>query len=163
MPWTLIGILVYLAAGVGVMLWIRQDNEFRYADTGDMLAYVSIVLWPVTAILWVFTRPEEQLQNLDAKKTHQDFRNFMKERKEKGDLLENLKATTVENPLELQKVESEFRDYHIEELMDKKEWMEALRTSNDMLRFAREQQEYDRVIAYEGYVKRIKELRARDQ
>jgi hypothetical protein len=59
-------------------------------------------------------------------------------------------------------VEKEFRDYHLEDLINQKEWMEALRTANDMLRFAREQQEDARVVAYDRYIKEIKDQRQKD-
>ena len=163
MPWILIIVIIYLAVGVGIMLWIRRDNEFREAATGDIFSYGSIVLWPVLAPLWAAFRPPEQLEDLAAKKTYQDFKNFMRERRRfDGDLLSSLEKTTPEEPLEIGMEEAEFRDHHLEELIDQSQFQEALRTANDMLRFAREQQEHARVAAYERYIKEIKDKRRQE-
>jgi len=152
-------VFVYIAIGIGVMFWIQKDNEFRHSEAAQLLAYGSIVLWPIFGIVWLATRPPEQVTDLAAKKSYQDFKNFMRSRRNLDtSLLSKLdKATTPEDPLHI-KQEEEFRDYHLEELIEAKQWQEATRTANDMLRFAREQMEFQRVEAYERYVKRIKEL-----
>lgn len=154
--------LVYLGIGFGLMLWIQHDNEFREMPGGDILAYGSVLLWPIFATLYYFLRPAEKLEDLASKKTYQDFKNFMKERgRLDSDLLSKLdKSTKPDEPYEIGgELKEEFRDYHLEDLMNNSEWMEALRTANDMLRFAREQQEYTRVMAYERYIKEIKDRR----
>jgi len=158
---TIILVLVYLGIGFGLMLWIQHDNEFREMPGGDILAYGSVLLWPILAPLYYFLRPPEQLQDLASKKTYQDFKNFMKERgRLDSDLLSKLEATKPDEPYEIGgELKSEFKDYHLEELINNSEWMEALRTANDMLRFAREQQEHARVEAYERYIKEIKDRR----
>jgi hypothetical protein len=156
-----LAVIVYIGIGVALMFWIRRDNEFRYSEIGDMLAYGSIILWPITALLWLATRPPEQLQDLAAKKTYQDFRNFMKTRKAaEGDFLKNLdKYKPGEKVFEIEDKTAGFQDLHLESLIESGEWQEALRTANDMLRFAREQQEYARATAYERYIKEIKDRR----
>lgn len=156
--------IVYVGIGVGIMSWIRSDNQFRMSDMIDIFAYGSIILWPVTILLWLATRPPEQLEDLAAKKSYQDFKNFMKKRGVRDmDLDSSLKKyankTSSDNPYEIVEVEKEFKDLHLEMLIQQKEWMEALRTANDMLRFAREQQEESRVVAYERYIKEIKDKR----
>ena len=165
MAWILVIVIIYLAVGVALMAWIRRDNEFREAETADIFSYGSIVLWPILVPLWAVTRPPEQLEDLGAKKTHQDFRNFMRQRKRgEGDMWRGLekrleRRTTPERPLELGVDGPEFRDLHLEGLIEDGKYQEALRTANDMLRFAREQQEHGRVAAYERYIKEIKERR----
>lgn len=165
MSWILIIVIIYLVVGVVLMTWIRRDNEFRESETGDLFSYGSIVLWPIMAPLWLVARPPEQLEDLAARKTHQDFRNFMRRRKRgEGDMWSSLerrleKKTSPGEPLELGVEEPEFRDFHLEELIEAGKYQEALRTANDMLRFAREQQEHTRVAAYERYVKEIKDRR----
>jgi len=156
--------IIYLGIGFALMLWIRRDNEFREWELGEMLAYVSIVLWPMSALLYVGLRPEEQLDDLAAKKTYQDFKNFMRQRKRgEGDLFAKLdKQTSPGKPLEIADARDEYRDYHLEDLINQKKWFEALRTANDMLRFAREQQEYTRAAAYESYIREIKDKRRED-
>lgn len=156
----IIGIIIYLAIGVGTMVWIQRDNEFRYAEGAAIFAYGSIVLWPVMALLWYYLRPSEQIQDLAAAKSHADFKRFMRERKRsEGDLLSRLdKKTSPDEPLELGR-EPAFRDYHLEELIESGNLNEAMRTANDMLRFAREQQEQDRVAAYQRYINKIMDKR----
>lgn len=153
-------IIIYLGIGIYVMIWIKKDDEFRYAPMANFLSYSSIILWPLTAILWTYTKPEEQLQDLAAQKSYADFKRFMRERKRgEGDLLSKLdKRTQPDKPLELGK-ESTFRDFHLEELINSGNYHEAMRTANDMLRFAREQQENDRVVAYQKYIKEIQDRR----
>jgi len=157
-------VIVYLGIGAAAMLWIKKDNEFRYSEIADILAYSSIVFWPVTAPLWYFTRPPEQLQDLAAKKTYQDFKNFMKSRKASdADFLKHLDSYKPgEKTFEIDDKSAGFQDVHLESLIQKGEWQEALRTANDMLRFAREQQEHARVAAYEMYIREIKEKRKSD-
>lgn len=143
---------------------MRSDNQFRMSEMADVLTYGSIILWPVTSLLWLSLRPPEQLDDLGLKKSYQDFKNFMQSRSRiDTDLLSSLdkhaKKTTGDQPYEITSAQPDFRDFHLEELILKKEWMEALRTANDMLRFAREQQEEARVIAYEAYIKEIKDKR----
>ena len=160
MAWLIIIIIVYLGAGVGVMLWIRKDNEFREAPGVELYAYGSIALWPVLGPLWYYTRPPEQIQDLAAAKSFADFQRFMKERK-KGDqdLLARLdKRTSPDKPLELGQGE-EYRDLHLEDLINSGNYNEAMRTANDMLRFAREQQEGARVVAYQRYINLIMDRR----
>jgi hypothetical protein len=156
-----IGIIVYMAVGVGLMLWMRHDNEFRMMESIDIFSYGSIILWPVLVPLYIFLRPPEQLEDLAAKKSHQDFKNFMRQRKHLDtDLLAKLdKQTSPDQPYEISGATEEFRDHHLEDLIHGCEWQEAMRTANDMLRFAREQQEYSRIEAYERYIKEIKDKR----
>jgi hypothetical protein len=158
----LLVVIVYIGIGVGVMLWIKRDKEFRNMETGDALAYGSILFWPITAIIYLALRPPEQIQDLAAKKSYQDFKQFMRDRKSiDADHMTKLdRATTPDKPFEVTITEQEeFRDHHLEDLIKASEWMEATRTANDMLRFAREQQEYNRVEAYEKYLKEIKTKR----
>ena len=54
---TIILVLVYLGIGFGLMLWIQHDNEFREMPGGDILAYGSVLLWPILAPLYYFLRP----------------------------------------------------------------------------------------------------------
>jgi len=152
--------VVYVGIGIGLMLWIRRDNEFRMMETIDLYAYGSIILWPILAPLYYFLRPPEQVEDLAAKKSHQDFKNFMRQRKRlDSDLLRTLdKQTSPDTPFEIAG-EEEFRDMHLEGLINAGEWQEAMRTANDMLRFAREQQEFRRIEAYERYIKDIKDRR----
>ncbi len=164
MTW-FIAAIFYLLVGVGLMVWIKRDNEFRYSEAGEILAYSAIVFWPVAALLWAVTRPPEQIEDLGAKKTYQDFKSFMRQRKPgESDLGAKLAGrTTPDKPLEIGEEEQpEFKDLHLEGLISKKEYMEALRTANDMLRFAREQQEHVRIEAYEKYIKEIKDKRRDD-
>lgn len=166
-PAILIIAVVYLGIGVWAMTWIRADNQFRMSEAGDLFAYGSIFLWPISLILWLATRPPEQLEDLAAKKTYQDFKNFMKKRGVRdldldASLKKYAKQTSSDKPYEISEAEKEFRDYHLEDLIKQKEWMEALRTANDMLRFAREQQEEPRVAAYERYIREIKDQRRDD-
>jgi hypothetical protein len=158
--WIILAV-VYLGIGFGLMLWINHDNEFREMPGGDILAYGSVFLWPIFAPIYYFLRPPEQLEDLASKKTYQDFKNFMRERgRLDSGLLSKLEATKPDEPYEIGgELKDEFRDYHLEELINDGEWMEALRTANDMLRFAREQQEHTRVMAYERYIKEIKDRR----
>jgi len=158
--WIIIAIIVYLGIGVTCMLWIQKDNEFRYAQGVEMYTYGSIILWPLLAPLWYYLRPAEQVQDLGAAKSHADFKKFMRERKRLDtDLLAKLdKRTTPGSPLELAQ-EATFRDLHLEELINSGNYNEAMRTANDMLRFAREQQENDRVVSYQKYVKDIQDRR----
>jgi len=159
--WILLIVVIYLGIGFGLMSWIKRDSEFRMMEGIDLYAYGSIVLWPVMALLYYYLRPPEALDDLAAKKSHQDFKNFMRQRKkDEGDLMSSLnKKTSPDDPYEIKDSKDEYRDLHIEELINMKEWQEALRTSNDMLRFAREQQEHVRVEVYEQYIKEIKEKR----
>jgi uncharacterized membrane protein YciS (DUF1049 family) len=166
-PIILITAVIYIGIGVWIMVWIRTDNQFRMSEMVDILAYGSIILWPITALMWLSMRPPEQLDDLGAKKSYQDFKNFMRSRRGLDtDLLSSIdkyaKKTTGTDPYEITTAQPEFRDFHLEELIQKKEWMEALRTANDMLRFAREQQEETRVTAYEVYIKEIKDKRRSD-
>lgn len=163
MLWIPIAIFIYVAIGAVGLMYIKRDNEFRYAELGEMLAWTSLVLWPITLTVWMMTRPDEQLQDLVSKKTHADFKKFMRERKHADyQPLKHLSQTSPEKPMELGHKPEEFRDHHLEDLIENKEWMEAIRTANDMLRFAREQQETDRVEAYVKYIKKIKEDRRID-
>jgi uncharacterized membrane protein YciS (DUF1049 family) len=160
-------IAAYLGIGIWIMTWIRSDNQFRMSEMADLFAYGSIILWPIAAPLWLLLRPPEQLQDLAAKKSYQDFKNFMRSRSSaEKDLFTSIdkyaKKTSPETPYEIKESGQEFRDYHLEELIYQKEWMEALRTANDMLRFAREQQEEARVVVYEKYIKDIKDKRRED-
>jgi hypothetical protein len=84
----------------------------------------------------------------------------MRERKRlDSDLLAGLdRRTTPDKPLELGQ-EPEFRDLHLEELINSGNYNEAMRTANDMLRFAREQQEENRVSAYQRYINQIMDKR----
>jgi hypothetical protein len=111
--------------------------------------------------MWYFMRPEPTYQDLAAKKSHQDFKNFMKTRKAKDqDILGRLdQRTRPDKPLEIQDAFDAYRDHHLEELIAQGAWQDAIRTANDMLRFAREQQEEARVAAYERYIKDIKAKR----
>jgi hypothetical protein len=154
-------ILIYLGIGFGIMLWIRRDSEFREWATAETLAYGSVVLWPIFGPLYYYLRPPEQLEDLASKKTYQDFKRFMRERgRIDRDLLSKLdRATKPEEPYEIAEEAIAFRDYHLEDLINQGEWMEALRTANDMLRFAREQQEQARMVAYERYIREIKDRR----
>ncbi len=158
--------VVYLGIGVAIMFWIKRDSEFRGMGTADLLAYGSIILWPLFGILYVLMKPQEQLDDLAAKKSVQDFKNFMRTRKASesdfGKSIDKYKKTAPDAPLELVKPEEEFRDYHLEELINACEWMEALRTANDMLRFAREQQEHQRIDSYERYIREIKDKRLQE-
>ncbi len=156
--------VVYIGIGIGFMLWIKRDNEFRMMESIDLYAYGSIVLWPVLAPLYYFLRPPEQIEDLGVKKSHQDFKNFMRQRKRlDADLLSTLdKQTSPDKPFEISGAEGEFRDMHLEDLINAREWQEALRTANDMLRFAREQQEHNRIEAYDRYIKEIKDKRVVD-
>lgn len=163
----LITAVIYIGIGVWIMVWMRSDNQFRMSEMADVLTYGSIILWPITALLWLSLRPPEQLDDLGIKKSYQDFKNFMRSRSRlDSDLLSSIdkytKKTTGDEPYEITSTQPEFRDFHLEELIRKKEWMEALRTANDMLRFAREQQEEARVTAYEVYIKEIKDKRRDD-
>jgi hypothetical protein len=167
MPIILIIAVVYLGIGVWAMTWIKTDNQFRMSEMADIFAYGSIILWPVTCLVWLAARPPERLEDLAAKKSHQDFKNFMKERGVKdfdldASLKKYAKKTSSDKPYEIAEVEKDFRDYHLEALISQKEWMEALRTANDMLRFAREQQEEARVVAYDRYIREIKDQRQKD-
>ncbi|MFH1676995.1 MAG: hypothetical protein ABIC40_08205 [bacterium] len=158
----IIGIIVYLGVGIYAMSWIRKDNEFRNSEIIDFYSYGSIILWPITWLMWANFRPSEQLQDLAAKKSYQDFKNFMRSRKKgEGDLFSRFEKTAPDKPLDITagKREITYRDYNIEELMEKGQYQEALRTANDMLRFAREQLESDRMAAYEKYIKEIKQKR----
>ena len=165
-PVIFIGIIIYLGIGVALMYWIKRDSEFREMSTKEMLAYGSIVLWPIFATLYALLKPPEALEDRAAKTSYQDFKNFMRTRKPSdGDLLKNLdkyKRTSPDKPMEITGTEEEFRDHHLEELINTGEYQEALRTANDMLRFAREQQEYGRVAAYERYIIEIKKKRSTD-
>jgi hypothetical protein len=157
--WLIVSI-IYLGIGVGVMLWIQKDNEFREASGADMFAYGAIILWPVLGPLWYYLRPPEQIQDLAASKTYADFKNFMKARKHiDSDLLSKLdKQTSPDQPLALKQGE-EWHDKHLEDLIESGNWNEAMRTANDMLRFSREQQEAERVEAYTRYIKLIMDRR----
>ena len=166
-PLVITGIVVYVVIGTVLMLWIKRDSEFRNMDTSDFLAYGSIIFWPITAILYMVFRSPEALDDQAAKSTYQDFANFMRERKASDtDFMKHVdsfKKTSPDDPLELQGgTGEEYRDHHIEELMNTGAYQEALRTANDMLRFAREQQEYGRVEAYERYIFEIKKKRSAD-
>lgn len=163
-PILIIFILVYLAIGFGIMLWIQHDNEFRESELGPPLAYGSVVLWPIAAVLWLLMRPHEQLEDLASRKTYHDFKRFMRERgRLDQDLLSRLeKATRPDKPMEIADAREQYRDYHLEELINSSKWMEALRTANDMLRFAREQQEFGRAAAYEQYIRELKEKRRQE-
>ncbi|MCX6647747.1 MAG: hypothetical protein NTY09_15520 [bacterium] len=167
MPIILIIAVVYVGIGVWAMTWIKTDNLFRMSEIADILAYGSVILWPVTIIAWLAARPPEKLEDLAAKKSHQDFKNFMKQRGVKdfdldASLKKYAKKTSSDKPYEIAEAEVDFRDYHLEDLINQKEWMDALRTANDMLRFAREQQEDARVVAYDRYIREIKDKRRDD-
>jgi hypothetical protein len=154
----------YLAIGIWGLFWVKEDNELRLADFGDIFAYLSVVLWPIVLPIWLLVRPGQQVEDLAAKKNYKDFKRFMRERsKFDMDLRSKLdKATTPEKPMEISDAREDFRDYHLEELIRGGEWQEALRTANDMLRFAKEQQENARVAVYDRYIKEIKELRNKE-
>lgn len=159
MLWVII-IVIYIGVGIGVMLWVQRDNEFREAPGIELYTFGSIVFWPVLGPLWYYTRPPEQVQDLAASKSFADFQRFMKERK-KGDqdLLSGLdRRTTPDKPLEIRQ-ETEYRDLHLEELINSGNYHEAMRTANDMLRFAREQEEGARVMAYTRYINMIMDRR----
>jgi len=157
-----IGVLIYVVIGIGILVWIKNDNEFRHSDTAELLAWVSIIMWPAAAIIWLAMRPEEQIHDLGLKKSHQDFKNFMRQRRaDDADFMKHIRSTTPDNPMKIGDA-SDYHDYPLEELIEKGEWQEALRTSNDMLRFAKEQQEMERVVAYERYIKDIKQKRQDD-
>jgi len=160
----LIIIIVYLGIGIGAMFRIRQDSEFREMETVSLFAYGSIILWPILWPLYELTKSPEQLEDLGAKKTYQDFKNFMRTRKKSDmDLFTRLdKATSPDKPIEISDERDDYRDYPLEELISQGKWMEALRTANDMLRFAREQQEHGRALAYERYIFEIKEKRRQE-
>ncbi len=158
--------VIYLGIGAACMLWIKRDSEFRNMGTADLLGYGSIVLWPIFTPLYYFMRPDEALKDLAAKGSYTDFRNFMKSRKASdsdfGKSIDKYRKTSPDSPLELMTEEQQYKDLHLEELINNSEWQEAMRTANDMLRFAREQQEYTRVKAYEQYINDIKEKRLRE-
>jgi hypothetical protein len=158
--WIIIAIIVYLGIGVGCLLWVQKDNEFRDASGVELYMYGSIILWPLLAPLWYYLRPSEQIQDLAAAKSHDDFKKFMRERKRLDqDILARLdQRTSPDKPLEIGQEET-FRDLHLEELINSGNWNEAMRNANDMLRFAREQQEEARVVAYQRYMKEIMDRR----
>ncbi len=156
-------VIVWVAIGLAVLIWIRKDNEFRHSDIADFYAFGSLIFWPLTAPGWLFGRPSEQVEDLSVKKTHQDFKNFMKTRKvSDGDFFKHLDLHKSDKTVEIGGDEPDFQDLHLEEIIGKKQWQEALRTANDMLRFSREQQEHSRVLAYERYIKVIKDKRRDD-
>ena len=161
---TIIIVLVYLGIGFAVMMWIQRDNEFRESEMVDFYAYGSVILWPVLGPVWLGVRPDERLEDLASKKTYHDFKRFMKERKGfDQDLLSRLeKSAEPDEPMTIRAQPVDFRDYHLEELIEQSKWMEGLRTANDMLRFAREQQENERVAAYERYIREIKDKRRQE-
>jgi hypothetical protein len=158
--WWLVGIILYIGVGGAVMMWIQKDNEFRSAEGVDIFAYGSLILWPLMALLWYYLRPPEQIQDLAAAKSHADFKKFMRERRRLDqDLLAKLdKRTTPELPYEIGQGEG-YRDHPLEDLIEAGNYQEAMRTANDMLRFAKEQQEHERVAAYQRYIKQIQDKR----
>jgi len=165
-PIIIIGIIIYLGIGVALMMWIKHDAEFREMGTSDMLAYGSIIFWPILALLYSIMRPPEALEDKAAEGTHDDFKNFMRDRKASDtDFMKHVdqfKKTSPDDPLHIDSTDEEYRDQHLEELINTASYQEALRTANDMLRFAREQQEYGRVVAYERYIFEIKKKRSAD-
>jgi hypothetical protein len=159
--WIIVAIIIYLGIGVYAMMWIQKDNEFRNTESVTLFASGSIILWPLMWPLWTMLRNPEQLQDLGRKKSHEDFKDFMKTRKRGDqDILGRLdQRTAPDKPLEIGTDVEEFRDLHLEELINHGDLNEAMRTANDMLRFAREQQEAARVAAYQRYINQIMDKR----
>ena len=81
--------------------------------------------------LWYYLRPPEAILETWRRKSHADFKKFMRERRRLDQVPSARldKRTTPEKPLEIGSADPNYRDLHLEELINSGNYNEAMRNA----------------------------------